>query len=528
MDVFGFQISRKKAPQGQAQRSVVAPPTDDGSTIVNSNASYYGGFAIDLEGSIKTDIDLIRRYRESAQYPECDSAIEDIVDEAIVDDPNQKQVSIILDELKMPDNIKEIFRQEFDKVLKLYRFEEKGHDIFRQWYVDGRISYQVIIDPEHPELGIQELRFIDPRKIRKIKNVQKDRDPMTGVEITVAVEEYYLYNDAGFNDNTTQGVKLPVDSVVYVTSGLLDSNTNLVLSHLHKAIKPVNQLKMMEDAIVIYRISRAPERRIFYIDVGNLPKQRAEQYVTDIMNKFRNKVVYDVKTGEVKDNKQHLSLMEDFWMPRRDGGKGTEIKTLDGAQNLSQIEDVIYFENKLYKSLNVPLGRMRPDQGFSLGKTDTISREEIKFNKFVGRLRKRFAKLFRDALRVQLVALSIIRPEEWEEIAEFIRFDYQKDNYFTELKQSEILNSRLALLEIADQYVGKYFSGMWVKKNILQQSEDEIEEMDKEMQFDLQMQVAYAEHEGEMELARAEPTMVLQAQHTQQAAKAKAKPGVKK
>lgn len=507
MEVFGFEIKRKK--QQQDRGSVVAPSPDDGSVIVNNAASYYG-HSIDLEGVTKTDIDLIRRYRESAQYADCDSAIEDIVDEAIVSSPEDKQVTIVLDDLKVPENIKAAIRDEFDTVLKLYKFTERGHDIFRRWYIDGRISYQIIMDDANIAAGIHELRYIDPRKIRKIKTVLKERTPK-GVEVVKEVKEYFLYNDSGITESTTQGTELSVDSIVHVTSGLTDANTNMVLSFLHKAIKPTNQLKMMEDALVIYRISRAPERRIFYIDVGTLPKQRAEQYVTDIMNKFRNKITYDAKTGEVKDNKQFLSLMEDFWMPRREGGKGTEITTLEGAQNLSQIDDIVYFQGKLFQSLNVPIGRLKPDQGFSLGRASEVTREEIKFGKFIERLRKRFAQLFRDALRVQLIAKKIINPEEWDEFVDSIRFDYQKDNYFAELKTSEILSNRITLLQGADAFVGKYFSSLWVRKNVLMQTEDEIEEMDKEMAIDRQLQVDFAEHEGEMEAARQMPTMELQA-----------------
>lgn len=519
MDVFGWKIMRKQAQA--AQQSVVPPPADDGAMIVVSNSNpmvgQYG-IAVDLDGSIKTDLDLIKRYREIAQYAPCDMAIEDIVNDAIVDDPNTKQVSIILDELPFKDNIKEIFRQEFDRILKLYEFEEKGHDIFRQWYIDGRIAFQIILDPQNPEVGIQELRYIDPRKIRKVKDIKKERDPLTGTEVVVSMDEYFLYNDAGFNETSKIGVRLPVDTVVFVTSGLVDSTNNLIISHLQKAIRPVNQLKMMEDALVIYRISRAPERRVFYIDVNNIPKHRAEQYVTDMMNKFRNKVVYDVKTGEVKDQKLHLSMMEDIWIPRR-GDKTTTVDVLPGGQNLNQIEDVQFFENKLFQAMNVPLGRLKPDQSFSIGRSDTVSREEIKFNKFIGRLRKRFAKIFRDALRIQLIAKKVISPDDWDQINDFVRFDFQKDNFFSEMKSSEIINQRLATLQAADPFVGKYFSYNWVKKNILQQSEDDIAEMEKEMQVDLEMQVAYAEHEGQMEIARQMPMIQVQAEMAAQAAK---------
>lgn len=510
MNVFGFEIKKKK--QEPEMGSVVSPTPDDGSTIVNSAAAYYG-LVIDLEGIVKNESELIRRYRESAQYGDCDAAIEDIVNEAIVASSDGKTVTIVLDDLKVSASIKTKIRDEFDRILKLYKFDQKGHDIFRQWYVDGRMYYHVLLDEKNIKNGIVELRYVDPRKIRKIKNVKKERDA-NGVEISKTVEEYYLYNDRGITEQTTQGVKLSVDSVIMCTSGLVDSTTNMVLSHLHKAIKPTNQLKMMEDALVIYRISRAPERRIFYIDVGNLPKVRAEQYVNELMNKFRNKIVYDASTGEVRDNRQHLSLMEDFWMPRREGGKGTEITTLQGGQNLGQIDDVIYFQKKLYQALNVPLSRLQPDQNFSLGRTNEITREEIKFNKFIERVRKKFAGLFKDALRIQLIAKGIIRPDEWEEFDNNIRFDFQRDNHFTELKDSEIMMQRMAMLQQIDPYVGKYYSTAWVRKNVLMQTEDEIKTMDEEMLDDRESQIDFASHQGEMAAAKQAP-MNDMAQQTQ-------------
>lgn len=478
MNVFGFEI-KKKAPRSDIG-SVVAPTPDDGSTVVNNAAAYYG-LVVDLEGVVKNENDLIRRYREVSQYADCDAAIEDIVNEAIVVENGKAPIEVSLDELKVSESIKKKIREEFDTVLRMFKTEEKAHDMFRHWYVDGRMFYQIILDQNKPKDGILELRYIDPRKIRRIKNVKKEKNEK-GVEVVKSIEEYYLYNDKGISEGTSQGVKLSVDSVIHATSGLIDSNTNMVLSYLHKAIKPTNQLKMMEDALVIYRISRAPERRIFYIDVGTLPKLKAEQYVNDIMNKFRNKIVYDANTGEVRDNRQHLSLMEDFWMPRREGGKGTEITTLQGGQNLGQIEDIEYFQNKLYKALNVPISRLQPQQNFSLGRTTEITREEIKFNKFIERLRKKFSGMFKDALRVQLIAKGIIRPEEWDEFCYNIRFEFQRDNHFAEMKQSEIITNRLGALQNVDPYVGKYYSMNWVRKNILMLSEDDIKEMDEEIQ----------------------------------------------
>lgn len=511
MELFGFQIKRK-TPQ-QPVGSIVAPTADDGSTVVSSAASYYG-LVVDLEGVVKNENDLIRRYRESAQYADCDQAIEEIVNEAIVADSEKAPVTVVLDDVKLSESIKTKIRDEFDQILRLYKFDDRGHDMFRQWYIDGRMYYHMILG-ENPKDGILEIRYVDPRKIRKIKNVKKEKNER-GVEVVTTVEEYYLYNDKGISEQTTQGVKLSVDSVILASSGLLDSNTNMVLSYLHKAIKPVNQLKMMEDALVIYRISRAPERRIFYIDVGNLPKFRAEQYVNELMVKFRNKVVYDAATGEIKDNRQHLSLMEDFWMPRREGGKGTEITTLQGGQNLGEIADIEYFQRKLYQALNVPISRLQPDNNFSLGRSTEITREELKFNKFIERLRKKFATLFREALRVQLIAKGIIRPDEWDDLSYQIRFDYQRDNHFTELKNSEIMNARMALLQQLDPFVGKYYSTDWVRKNVLMQTEDEVKTMDKEMLDDRERQVDFATHEGELAAAKQAPLADQQNQGDQQ------------
>ena len=512
MEVFGFEIKRRK-PQQQSG-SVVAPAVDDGSTVVNTAAAYYG-LAVDLEGTAKNENDLIRRYRQVAEYADCDAAIEDIVNEAIVADSDKSPITIILDDLKLSDGIKNKIRDEFDAILRMYKFEEKGHDMFRQWYIDGRIFYHLILDEKNTRNGIADIRFVDPRKIRKMKNIKKEKNAK-GVEVIKEVDEFYLYNDKGITEQTTQGVRLSLDSVVYTNSGLIDNNSSMVLSYLHKAVKPVNQLKMMEDALVIYRISRAPERRIFYIDVGNLPKIKAEQYVNDIMNKFRNKVVYDATTGEVRDNRQHLSLMEDFWMPRREGGKGTEITTLQGGQNLGQIEDIQYFQNKLYQALNVPLSRLQPNQNFSLGRSTEITREEIKFNKFIERLRKKFAVIFRDTLRVQLIAKGIIRADEWDDIGHQIRFDYQRDNHFTEMKNSEIMNNRVALLQQIDPYVGKYYSVGWVRKNVLMQTEDEIKELDNEMTDDREDQIDFASHQGEMQAAKQQPSLDQKAQQGDQ------------
>ena len=497
MQFFGFEISRKKDKE---LGSVVAPPPVDGSTVINTgvNAGGYYGMVMDVEGVVKNENDLIRRYREVAQYSDCDSAIEDIVNEAIVVDDQGKCVKMNLDDVQVSDAIKKKIQEEFHNVLKVLRFEERSHDIFRSWYIDGRLYYQILIDEKNMKQGIVELRYIDPRKIRRIKNVVKEKNQQ-GVEVIKSVEEFYLFNDKGITEQTTQGVKLSIDSVVYVPSGYLDANTGMMMSYLHKAIKAVNQLKMIEDAMVIYRISRAPERRIFYIDVGNLPKVKAEQYVTDIMNKFRNKIVYDATTGEVRDDRKHMSMMEDFWMPRREGGKGTEITTLPGGQNLGDIEDIQYFQNKLFHALNVPIGRLQEQAGFSIGRSVEINRDEIKFHKFVGRLRKRFSNIFTDALRVQLVAKNIMRAEEWDDISQDIRYDFIEDNHYAELKDNEVLMARLATVQQLEPYLGKFFSVDWVKRNVLQQSQEEIEEMQAQMDTEEEYHMDMASREGELQ-----------------------------
>jgi hypothetical protein len=518
MQIFGFEIKRKQ--DDVALPSVVPPsPIETGATVVNTgvNAGGYYGMVMDLEGVIKNENDLIRRYREVAQYSDCDGAIEDIVNEAIVADEDRRSVEIVLDEVDVSDNIKNKIRQEFDNVLKILKFNERAHETFRAWYIDGRLYYQVLIDEQNIKKGIVELRYIDPRKIRRIKNIKKERTPQ-GVEVVKEVEEYYLYNDKGITEQTTHGVKLALDSVVYVPSGFFDPNTGMAMSYLHKAIKPVNQLKMIEDSLVIYRISRAPERRIFYVDVGNLPKLKAEQYVSDIMNKFRNKIVYDATTGETRDDRRHLSMMEDFWMPRREGGKGTEITTLPGGQNLGEIQDIEYFQNKLYHALNVPASRLQQSQGFSIGRSQEINRDEIKFNKFIVRLRKKFSVLFSNALRVQLIAKGIITPDDWDDIVYNIKYDYLEDNHYAELRDSEIMQSRMALLQIIDPYVGKYYSMDYAKKNILRMDADEIKEMDKQIAKEQKQLLQIATNQGEVQAAMQQPAMDAQAEMQQQQA----------
>jgi len=517
MQLFGFEIKRAKDEQVLPIPSVVPPSNQDGSTVVNTgvNAGGYYGMVVDLDASLKNENDLIRRYREISQYTDCDAAIEDIINEALISDETKRPIEIILDDLKVSDSIKNKISDEFVEILRLLKFNDRGHEIFRQWYVDGRLYYQVLLDENNVKSGIQELRFIDPRKIRKIKNIKKEKTPQ-GVEVVKTMEQFYLYNDKGMSEQSTQGVKLPLDSVVHCPSGVMDMNSGMTLSHLHKAIKPTNQLKMIEDSLVIYRISRAPERRIFYVDVGNLPKLKAEQYVNDIMNKFRNKIVYDATTGETRDDRKHLSMMEDFWMPRREGGKGTEISTLPGGQNLGAIEDIEYFQNKLYHSLNVPVSRMQQSEGFSIGRSNEITRDEVKFNKFIVRLRKKFAVLFLEALRVQLVAKNIINVREWDDIRQGIRFDFLEDNHYSELKDAELLTQRVTLLTQIEPFIGRFFSDEWIKRNLLRMTDDDISAMDKQIKASLKSNVAFAQNKGEQQLAQQQPTMEFQNQQQMQ------------
>lgn len=482
MKIFGLEITRSKSDVNQG--SLVAPE-NDGSTIVNesySAAGYYS-VALDVEGLIKNESELIRKYRDAAQYPDCDMAVEAIVNESITIDDLNQVVDINLDDVNMSDKVKKVIRAEFDSILKMLKFNTHCHDIFRSWYIDGRLYYHVVVDDNNLKSGIQGLVAIDPRKIKKVKTVEKQKTK-TGAEFSFVKDEYYVYNEKGLADSTN-GVRLAKDSVIYCPSGFVDQNTGMVLSYLHKAIKPVNQLKMIEDALVIYRISRAPERRIFYIDVGNLPKLKAEQYVNDLMNKYRNKITYDATTGEVRDDRRHLSMMEDFWMPRREGGKGTEITTLQGGQNLGQIDDVQYFQQKLFQSLNVPVSRLQQNQGFSLGKSNEITRDEIAFNKFINRIRNKFTVLFLDALRIQLILKGVIDQSEWSDLAFAIRFDFKKDVYFAELKDNEILAQRIQMLQSVAPFVGKYYSNKWVRKNILKQNDDDIEDINSDIEAEM-------------------------------------------
>jgi len=482
--LFGFTIARNRDEETQDVQQSFTPPSNDDGALTITSAAYYGTY-VDLDGTAKNDVELISRYREMSMQPEIESAIDDIVGEAICQDDDGKIIDIVLDDLKQPGKIKEAIKSEFLTVMRLLNYKNMAQDIFRRYYVDGRLYYHMIVDKTKPMEGIKELRYIDPRKLRKVREMKKQKDERTGVEVMKVINEYYLFNDkvtTGTSSNFGPiGVRITTDSIVSVVSGLMDSRRAVVLSYLHKAIKPLNQLRMIEDATVIYRISRAPERRIFYIDVGNLPKLKAEQYLRDIMVKYKNKLVYDSQTGEVRDDRKHLSMLEDFWLPRREGGKGTEITTLPGGQNLGELEDVKYFEKKLYKSLNVPISRLEPNQGFSLGRTTEVTRDEIKFSKFVDRLRNKFSDLFDQAMRVQCVLKGICTAEEWDMFREHIHYDFIKDNNFTELKDAELMKERLSLLSSVDPYTGRYFSQSWIQRNVLRLTDDEIIEMQKEM-----------------------------------------------
>ena len=473
-EFFGFEIKRKEKELG----AVTPPATDDGTYDISGGGFY--STILDTDGRSRTEDDLIRRYRDIAIQPECDSAIEDIVSEAIASDERDMCVSVVLDNLQVSATIKKRIKEEFERILQLLDFNNKAHDIFRRWYVDGRLFYHKVIDTKSPRKGIQQLRYIDPRKIKKVREVQTDKKG--GVDVVKKFKEFYIYNQHGHQvNNTSTGVKLTFDSISYCPSGLIDMHKGTVLSYLNKAIKPVNQLRMIEDSVVIYRISRAPERRIFYIDVGNLPKIKAEQYLKDVMNRYRNKLVYDASTGEIRDDRNHMSMLEDFWLPRREGGRGTEITTLPGGANLGEIDDITYFQRKLYRSLNVPISRLEAEQNFSLGRSTEITRDELKFTKFVGKLRKKFSVIFNDLLRTQLILTGVIAEEEWKSMSEHIQFDFLQDNNFTELKNAELLKERLEMLSQVENYVGTYFSKEWVKKNVLHLTDDEIGEMQKQM-----------------------------------------------
>jgi len=498
--LFGFSIEDNE-PLSPTAVSPVPPNNEDGSDHYMSSG-FFGSY-VDIEGVFRTEFDLIKRYREMALHPEADSAIEDIVNEAIVSDTNDSPVEIDLDHLNASDGIKKKVRDEFKYIKDLLDFDKKAHEIYRNWYIDGRIYYHKIIDIKKPEEGIQELRYIDAMKMRYMRQAKKKKDDkLNSIQRFQndnpmdydwpEIEEYFIYNPkaqypTGARDATgaSQGIKMAKDSITYCTSGLVDRNKGCTLGYLHKAIKSINQLRMIEDSLVIYRLSRAPERRIFYIDVGNLPKVKAEQYLRDVMMRYRNKLVYDANTGEIRDDKKYMAMLEDFWLPRREGGRGTEISTLPGGQNLGEITDIEYFKKKLYRSLNVPPSRMDGEGGFNLGRSSEILRDELKFTKFVARLRKRFSNMFNDMLKTQLILKNIITPEDWEVMSEHIQYDFLYDNHFSELKESELLQERLNNVAVAEPYIGRYFSQDYVRRKILRQTDEEIIEQNEIMEKEI-------------------------------------------
>ena len=493
--LFGFSIEERKKKEKLISP---APPNNDDGTSTVAAGAYFGQY-VDIDGIPKNnnDFDLIKKYREIALHPECDSAIDDVINESISSDLDFAPVQIELSNLEVSEKIKKQIREEFKHILRLLNFDKRCHDIFRRWYIDGRMHYHKMIDFDKPNEGIKELRYIDALKIKKVREVIKNKDGFANIEKGPVGEkfdygevlEYYMYFPSGYKATQAKGLKIAADAITYVSSGLMDHNRNMVLSFLHKAIKSVNQLRMIEDSLVIYRLSRAPERRIFYIDVGNLPKMKAEQYLREVMGRYRNKMVYDASTGEVRDDRKHMSMLEDFWLPRREGGRGTEITTLPGGQNLGELEDVKYFQKKLYKSLNIPLSRLEQESSFTIGRTNEITRDELKFAKFVGRLRKKFSELFHDLLRTQLLLKGIMTTEDWDKLKENIQYDYIFDNHFTELKDNELLTERLNTVGLMESYIGKYFSVDYIRKQILHFTDEEIEEMDLQIEKEKQLGV---------------------------------------
>jgi len=498
--LFGFSIDdgKSKSP------SVISPvPKSNQDGVDNYISSGFYGSYLDIEGVYRTEHDLIRRYREMALHPECDGAIEDVVNEAIVSDLYDSPVEIELSNLNAGDALKKAIRQEFRNIKEILDFDRKAHEIFRNWYVDGRLYYLKVIDVKNPMEGIQDLRYIDPMKMKFVRQ-QKKEDPRTKIQVGAKggaegvnepdIEEYFLYTaKPNYNSGMVAGsgakrgsVKIAKDSVVYCSSGLVDRNKGTVLSYMHKAIKALNQLRMIEDSLVIYRLSRAPERRIFYIDVGNLPKVKAEQYLKEVMSRYRNKLVYNAQTGEVRDDRKFMSMMEDFWLPRREGGRGTEISTLPGGQNLGELTDIEYFQKKLYRALGIPESRIAAEGGFNLGRSSEILRDELKFAKFVGRLRKRFANMFNDMLKTQLILKNIVTPEDWEKMEDHIQYDFLYDNQFAELKETEMIQGRLGNLAQIEPYIGKYYSTEFVRKRVLRQTDQEIEEIDTQIEDEIQ------------------------------------------
>ncbi len=509
MKLFGFEISRSingDKEEKKVEDKLLSPiprVESDGASVVNSGG-YFGQY-LDLSGAaVHNDLDLIQKYRMAAEQPECDMAIAHIVNEAIYMGDKGSPVSLSLNDLDMSDEIKKKITDEFNVVNRLLNFSEDGADIFRHWYIDGRLFYHIVIDTENPKNGIKEIRQIDPLRVRKIREIEKVMDPSTRVEYEKTVAEYFVYTESITTASISativtgagvEGIKMDPNSIIYIPSGMLDSTRSHVISYLHKAIKLVNEVNMMENALVIYRLARAPERRIFYIDVGNLPKGKAEEYVQSIMSKYRNKLVYNATTGEIVDDRKHMSILEDFWLPRREGGKGTEIDTLPGGENLGEIDDIVYFQRKLYKSLNVPLTRLDPEAGFSIGRSTEISREEVTFQKFIDRIRRKFSYIFIDALRIQLLLKGIITEDDWSDIKENISIDYSRDNYFSELKNFEILKERLDMFSSVEGMIGKYFSERWARQTILGQTDEDITRIAEEIQKEAEPAEAPPEEE---------------------------------
>lgn len=484
MELFGYQITKKIGSREEKLdkelKSFVPKRDDEGSSSVVTTGGYYGQY-VDIDGtSNNSENELIVKYREAASQPECDQAINDIVDGAIASGDDSAPAALNMNDSELPDSIKKQIQDEFSKVLSLYKFNRRAADMFKEWYIDGRLYFHVVTDEKNFNKGIKELRQINPLYLKKVKEVKKVLDQKTGVKIPRVIAEYYIYSESG--DGESSGVKIAKEAIVSCPSGLLDINQEKVISHLHKSMKLVNQLRMMEDSLVMYRVSRAPERRIFYIDVGNLPKGKAEEYVQSVMSKYRNKLVYDSSTGEIRDDRRHMSMLEDFYMPRREGGRGTEITTLPGGENLGQIEDVVFFQKKLYKSLNVPVARLEQDTGYAFGRPSEVSRDEVKFQKFIDKLRNRFSFLLIDALRIQLILKGIIKQSEWEAIEESIAVDFVEDNYFSELKEAEIIKERVEALNIVNEFVGQYYSKAWVRRTILHQTDEDIRQIQDEIE----------------------------------------------
>ena len=501
--LFGFKLP--SAGGSDKNKNVISPvpANDEDKSDFYISSGFYGQY-VDIEGVYKNEQDLVRRYREMCLHPECDSAIEDIVNEAIVSDLNDSPVDIELSNLPASDKLKDIIREEFKYIKQLMNFDKKAHEIFRTWYIDGRVYYHKVIDIKKPQDGLQEIRYIDPLKIRLIRKQEKlgpnyqspvwtDKNTESALYEAPKLEEYYVYDpNAGAKGSMIpsradkKSVQIAKDAIVYVTSGLVDRNKQTVLSYIHKAIKALNQLRMIEDSLVIYRLSRAPERRIFYIDVGNLPKVKAEQYLRDVMNRYRNKLVYNADTGEIRDDRKYMAMLEDFWLPRREGGRGTEISTLPGGQNLGELNDIEYFQTKLYKSLNVPSSRLDSQGGFNMGRSSEILRDELKFTKFVGRLRKRFSGIFTDMLKTQLILKNVVTPDDWDHLEEHIQYDYLYDNHFSDLKESELLQEKLGVIAAMEPYMGRYFSAAYVRNKVLKQTEDEIKEIDSQIDKEIE------------------------------------------